>query len=145
MSLGKIRKLPFFPKIFTYNGTKLQVDFMDSNDVKDIYNVIQKRFLDKAMGLSVGEIKDEQHLFEILQKSDIAAKISDITDSVNPKTVGVINIEPQNICRSAAPITHGGYVIMDSYKDIKPGKDMLATFAMCGRAAGESMNKTLQK
>ena len=137
MTLGRIKKLPFIPKVFSYTGTRLLVDFIDNNnDIKDIFQIIQKRISEKTIGLSVGEIPDEEHLLHILKKSDVALKITDITNTTSKKTVGVINIEPQHICRSAAPITHGGYVIMDSYKDIKPGKDMLAMKAMCGRASG---------
>ena len=139
MSLRKLRNLPFFQKLFSYNGMKSQMAFMDTKCVGNVYHVKQKRFIDKTMSLSVGEMKDQLHLCDILKKPYRAANISDITDSANSKTVGVINIEPQNInvCPSAVPITHGGYVVMDSYMDIKPGKDMLAKFAVFGEAAGK--------
>ena len=114
MSLGKLRNLPFFQKVFSYNGMKSQI----AEGVRDIYNVKQKRFI-KARSLSAGNI-------------------SDITDPVNPKTVSVIDIEPQNICGRAAPISHGGGVVMKSYKDIKHGKEMLAKFAVFGKFAGKS-------
>ena len=73
MSLGKLRNLFFFQKLFSYNGMKSQMAFMDIKGVRDIYHVKQKRFIDKAMG----------------------------------------------------------------YMDIKPGKDMLAKFAVFGEAAGK--------
>ena len=137
MTLGRIKNLTFIPKVLSYTGTRLLVDFIDNNDyIKDIFQIIQKRISEKTIGLSVGEIPDEDHLLHILKKSDVALKITDITNTTSKKTVGVINIEPQYICRSAAPITHGGGVIMDSYKDIKPGRDMLAMKAICGRASG---------
>ena len=119
MSLRKLRKLSFFQKLFSYNGMKSQMAFMDTEGVRDIYNVKQKIFIIKARSLSAGNT-------------------SDITDSVNPKTISVINIEPQNICHRAAPISHGGVVSMDSHKDIKHGKEMLTTLAVFGKAAGKS-------